>query len=473
VDKGAILKEVPTADIRIVSIIEEINQPNYIDPKTNNILFLGGYRHYPNISAVKIIAEEMFPAIRSVIPGAKLIIAGANAPDEVKALGTQEGIEFLGFIEDEDIDALYEQTFITIVPLIAGAGVKGKICQAISYSIPVVTNDIGNEGINLENLKDGFITNDNKEMVDYTIKAMKREYDLKQIAKNAQEKLLKLVGPQINKARMVNSIHTQVSICIVTYNRLGLLKKCLDSIFINTNYPNYKVLIWSNGCEDGTREYLNALATINDKVIPILSETNEVFVLPNNKMMKMFPDNDILLLNNDVEVTKNWLTALHEEAYSSDKIGIVGSKLLFPDGQLQEFGGELYLDGTGRNIGKWEDPDQAAYKKPKHAAFVSGCSFYIKKSTIEQIGMFDEQFHPCYCEDADYCYTAWEHGIETKVTPHSIIFHYEGGTAGTNTSSGFKKYQTINMKKFLNKHRDNLELINEKVREKNGALEIV
>ena len=468
-DKAAILKEIPNADIRVVSIIEEINEANYVDPQTNNILFLGGYRHYPNISAVKILAEEMFPAIKAAIPDAKLLIAGANAPDDVKALGEVEGIDFLGFIEDEDIDALYAKSFISIVPLIAGAGVKGKICQAISYRVPVVTNDIGNEGINLENNKDAFITNDTKEMVDYAINAMKRSYNLDEITKSAQGKFLDLVGPAVNKERMINSMQTQISICIVTYNKVDLLEKCIASILNHTKYQNYKVLVWSNGCEDGTREYLNAVAETNDKIIPILSDTNEVFVIPNNKMMKMFPDNDAVLLNNDVEVTENWLTALHEEAYSSSKVGIVGSKILFPDGKLQEFGGELYVDGTGRNIGKWEDPDQMEYKRVKHAAFVSGCSFYIKKSTMEQIGVFDEDFHPCYCEDADYCYTAWENGIETKVTPYSIIFHYEGGTAGTDTSSGFKKYQTINMKKFLKKHQDNLEAINNQVREKNGV----
>lgn len=473
VDKQAILEEVPNADIRVVSIIETINKEYYSDPKTNNILFLGGYRHYPNISAVKILADDIFPSIREEIPDAKLLIAGANATEEVEALGKREGIEFLGFIKNEEMEALYQRSFITIVPLIAGAGVKGKICEAISYGLPVVTNDIGNEGIGLESEKDAFITNDFEMMKMYAINAMQREYDLKLITNNAQKKFLDLVGPEVNKARMINSIQTQISICIVTYNKQDLLEKCIASILNNTNYPNYKILVWSNGCEDGTQDYLKALAEQDERIIPILSETNEVFVLPNNKMMQRFPNNDAVLLNNDVEVTENWLTALHDEAYSASSVGIVGSKILFPDGKLQEFGGELYLDGTGRNIGKWEDPDLPAYKESKYASFVSGCSFYIKKSTIEKLGVFDEAFHPCYCEDADFCYSAWENDLEVKVTPKSIIFHYEGGTAGTDTSSGFKKYQTINMKKFLEKHADNLEGINDNVRAKNESLKLV
>ena len=109
------------------------------------------------------------------------------------------------------------------------------------------------------------------------------------------------------------------------------------------------------------------------------------------------------------------------------------------------------------------NPNKEEYKKLRKTGYVSGCSMYIKRSTINKIGVFDEQFHPCYCEDSDYCYTAWEHGIQTVVTPHSIIFHDEGGTSGTDTSSGFKSYQIINMKKFLAKHQENLTAINDKI----------
>jgi len=466
-DADAIHAEISGADIAIVSIIEDIKKDSYLDPQTNNILFLGGYRHYPNINAAKILANDIFPKIKAAIPNAKLIIAGAHAPDDIKALGKLDGIEFRGFINDEDIEGLYRETFLSIVPLLAGAGVKGKICEAISYSVPVITNAIGNEGINLEHKTEAFITENTDEMAAFAIQLMQRTYDLPKLTRAAQSKLSNLVGPEMNKARMINSIVKQVSICIVTYNKIELLKKCISSILGNTKYSNYKILVHSNGCEDGTQEYLSAAAESDSRIIPILSKENEVFVLPNNKMMRMFDDNDAVLVNNDVEVTEGWLTALVDAAYSSKNIGIVGSKILFPDGKLQEFGGELYSDGSGRNIGKWEDPNQEEYKVIKRASFVSGCSFYIKRSTINAIGVFDEQFHPCYCEDADYCYSAWENGLETIVTPHSIIFHFEGATSGTDTSSGFKKYQKINMEKFHKKHGDQVDVVNEKVKSLN------
>jgi len=469
-DADAVRKEIPDADLAIVSIIENIKKNRYLDPETNNILFLGGYRHYPNITAATSLAKEIFPKVKAAIPNATLTIAGSNAPEEIKELGNIQGVNFKGFINDEDIPALYSESFIAVVPLKAGAGVKGKICEAISYALPVVTNAIGNEGINLEHNEEAFITESTEQMASHIISAMKREVNLAAMTKKAQEKFLDLVGPEVNKARMMNSLVKQVSICIVTYNKLELLQKCISSIHGNTNYPNYKILVHSNGCTDGTKEFLTAAASADSRIIPILSESNDVFVLPNNGMMNMYSGNDVVLLNNDVEVTQNWLTALVDTAYSDKNIGVVGSKILFPDGKLQEFGGVLYSDGTGKNIGKWEDPDQDIYKTTKRASFVSGCSFYIKRSTISKIGVFDERFHPCYCEDADYCYTAWENNLEVVVEPASIIFHFEGATSGTDTSSGFKKYQTINMEKFHKKHGSKVDEVNEKVARLNDEL---
>ena len=353
-DRQAILREIPEADVRVVSNIHEPILTTYEAPNNNNILFIGGYRHYPNISAVKKLAIEIFPKVQAKINNARLIIAGAYAPEEVIELGKLKGVEYRGFIEEGDMQDLYKRSLLSVSPLLAGAGIKGKICEAISYMTPVVTNAIGNEGIDLENEVSGFITENEGEMANLIIKAMKGEYDLGKIAQRAQNKLYQLVGSSVVKNRMLSSIYPEISICIVTWNRKELVKRCIDSILGNTYYPNYKILVHSNGCTDGTQKYLKAAANYSNRIIPILSNKNEVFVLPNNAMMQMFPNNDVVLINNDAYVTPNWLTALYDAAYSSKKYGIAGSKILYPDGKLQEFGSELYTDGTGKNIGKWE-----------------------------------------------------------------------------------------------------------------------
>ncbi len=466
-DKQYLINEIPEANVKVVSNVHQPITVEYQDPGNNNMLFIGGYNHYPNISAVKMVVREILPKVRQSHPDAKLIIAGANAPDDIKELGNLPGVEFKGFIPEEEMDDLYANTFISVSPVLAGAGIKGKICEAISYMVPVATNTLGNEGVNLVNGESGVISDDSSQMAQGIIELMHRNTSIGDIAKNAQSNLYKLVGPDVVQKRMFNSILPEVSICIVTWNRIDLLKRCIESIEGNTKYPNYKILVHSNGCEDGTQEYLTAASSINKKIIPILSKENEVFVKPNNNMMKMFPENDVVLVNNDVYVTENWLYALYDAAYASNEIGFSGSKILYPDGRLQEYGSELYEDGTGRNIGKFDDPDKPEFKKIRYVGYVSGCSLYIKRSTIEKVGMFDEQFHPCYCEDSDLCYTGWENGLGTVVTPHSIIFHDEGGTSGTDENTGFKAYQKVNFEKFLNKHKKNLKSIQNKIEQLN------
>ena len=77
-DKNAVLAEIPEADIRIVSNIHTMKEDSFIENKPDNILFFGGYNHYPNINAVKILAHQIFPQIKALNKNAKLLLAGSN-----------------------------------------------------------------------------------------------------------------------------------------------------------------------------------------------------------------------------------------------------------------------------------------------------------------------------------------------------------------------------------------------------------
>ncbi len=459
-DKEHILDEIPNADVRIVSNVHELEITKPVERTSKKILFLGGYKHTPNLTAVDALVTEIFPQIRAKHPDATLVLAGSHAPPEIRAYGELDGVDFRGFIEEEDLEALYEECHLTLIPLLAGAGIKGKICEAIAYKLPIITNDIGNEGINLEHGKDALVCNEFDALAQCAIDVFDGKYDLNSMTVGAQHKMTELVGAEVVKKAMVDSVSPCVSICIVTWNRQSLLERCVQSVLENTEYPNYKILVWSNGCADGTKEYLTALAEKEPRVEPILSDKNEVFVIPNNEMMLMYPDNDVVLVNNDTYVTRGWLRELHESAYARKNVGISGSKILYPDGRLQELGSELYANYSGNNIGKFDDPNKEQFLKEKEVGYVSGCSMYITRKTLDRIGVFDMQFHPCYCEDSDLAYTAWEHGIASVANPKSIIYHDEGGTSGTDTTNGFKAFQDINFHKFYTKHQGKINRIN-------------
>lgn len=452
VDRSKILAEIPNAKIDIVSNIHVLCSQPYYDNQSNNLFFIGSFLHRPNITAVLYIAQTIFPQVKASIPNVQFFLAGSNMPDEVKALDKIEGITIYENLSDEALDNLYAQVFIVVAPLLFGAGIKGKITEAITKLKPVITNKIGNEGINLQHEKEGLIV-ENDQMASIVCKALKREYDFESMTANAQKKIEGLIGLDAVRKNILSSLFPPISICIVTFNRLALLKRCINAIFEHTRYPNYRVLVYSNGCTDDTKAYLEHLAAEDARVFPFFGQQNEVFVRPSNKLMEKFPDDEVVLLNNDVVITPNWLSNLYNIAAANPEVGIVGPKILYPDSRLQEFGSIIYNDGSGENIGKNQQANKKEYTAPARVGYVSGCAMYIKRTTIRKIGYLDDQFHPCYYEDSDYCYTARKHGIETIVTPHSVVFHDEGATAGKNPLSGMKRFQVINKEKFLLKHR--------------------
>ena len=122
-----------------------IENYSYDAKDREGILFVGGFSHHPNIDGVKWFVENVYNLIRDKqnIP---FYIVGSNAPDEIKALDGN-GIVFKGFVSDEELSDIYKKCRMVVVPLRYGAGVKGKVIEAIYNGIPIVTTSVGAEGI--------------------------------------------------------------------------------------------------------------------------------------------------------------------------------------------------------------------------------------------------------------------------------------------------------------------------------------
>ena len=116
--------------------------------KRENIMFVGGFAHPPNADGVLWFAREVFPKIRERFPQVLFYIAGSKMTDEIKALAQPEsGIVIKGFVSDEELAKMYAECKVAVVPLRYGAGVKGKVLEALYNGIPLVTTTIGAEGI--------------------------------------------------------------------------------------------------------------------------------------------------------------------------------------------------------------------------------------------------------------------------------------------------------------------------------------
>lgn len=115
-------------------------------PAGSDIMFVGSFRHPPNVQAAKFLAEEVFPLVREAVPMARLVIAGAYVTDEIRGI-EGNGIHVAGWVSDQELESLYTQSRLSIVPLQVGAGMKLKVVEALANGIPLVTTSVGAQGL--------------------------------------------------------------------------------------------------------------------------------------------------------------------------------------------------------------------------------------------------------------------------------------------------------------------------------------
>lgn len=246
----------------------------------------------------------------------------------------------------------------------------------------------------------------------------------------------------------------QVSIIIPAYNQFEYTWRCLKSILDHTGDVPYQVIVADDVSTDRTK----SLDKIVSGIKIIRNKENLRFLKNCNNAAKEADGTYVLFLNNDTQVKPGWLRSLVELMESDDAIGMVGSKLLYPDGTLQEAGGIIWQDGSGWNYGRNEDASKPEYNYVREVDYISGAAIMIRHALWKEIGGFDELFAPAYCEDSDLAFEVRKRGYRVMYQPKSEVIHFEGVSNGTDVSFGLKKYQVENSQKLREKWKRELQL---------------
>lgn len=217
----------------------------------------------------------------------------------------------------------------------------------------------------------------------------------------------------------------RAAIVVLCWNRWDLTRRCLETLKAHTDLADAEVIAVDNGSTDETPARLAELPWVR----VVTNPSNLGYVRGNNAGIAAAPpDADVVLLNNDVEIHQDgWLDALRETAHASADVGIVGCRLVLPDGRLLHAGTFILPDTFwGQQIGALEtDVNQFAGTRDVEG-IVFACA-YVKREVLAKIGGLSEKFRS-YFEDTDFCLRAKDAGFRTVVCGAVTLVHHEHGS---------------------------------------------
>lgn len=261
-----------------------------------------------------------------------------------------------------------------------------------------------------------------------------------------------------------------VTVVIPSYNDLEVLVPCLRSIAETTNPKLVSVIVVDDYCKPEHKEAMKKLE--NEQVSVLLRDENGGFAKAVNTGLRVAdPKRDVVLMNSDIVAHPGWIEALQYGAHEFGvDTGIVGPKLLYPDGRIQSGGSyrNTEVPEFFDHYYRFQEANYGPANVPQYCLGVTGACMYLKREFLDYVGLLDENF-PFAFEDMDWCLRGWEAGFRSLYFPSATLTHVESATRAKNHTISEREKQSV--KYFWEKWGDWFDKRN--VRDASGRIRII
>jgi GT2 family glycosyltransferase len=463
-DRAILMQDLQSTPVFLITNIHEPIPTKSGFDQRRDFLFVGSFNHTPNENGVLWFVKKIFPLIRQQLPDAKVYIVGNNPTPKIKALHSNS-IIVTGWVPE--VKPYLEQCRVSVVPLLYGAGMKGKVGETLSNGLPMVSTSIGAEGMNIVHGEHAFVADDPKQFATFAVEL----YSKKDVWERMSHDGKQLIAGQYSEKKVSKRFEyllsfdrhgfqsyrafaypdpPKVSIVIPVFNQWVFTKQCLESIKKHTSI-SHEIIVVDNASTDETAQALCK----HPEVRLIQNEHNVGFPGAINQGIAAAIGEHVLLLNNDTIITDGWLERMVEILESHPNIGIVGPVSNKVSGvQLDKDANYTTIQEMHQYAAKKLQERKGSVLEFPRIAFL--CTL-IKRSLIDSIGGLDERFAPGNFEDDDYCLRANLAGYKTFVAQDIFVHHFGSKSFLANGENAYVQRLQTNRKKFNEKWESDAE----------------
>lgn len=427
---------------------------------TSNICFVGSSEHRPNSDAIRWFLEKVWEQLSAKNPGLCFHIIGKTNETEKTYYEQFKNVVVVGWVDS--VEETLPKYKLTIAPLRYGAGIKGKVGTSLIVGVPCVASKVAIEDMGLVPDVEVILAESVDDYVNRITHILQDESEWRRLSRNGAIKAEQLYSHEATFKRFIRILNDNnaldiahylsfinkvartkkpisfpaldkdtsidVSIVVPAYNNLELSRMCLASIYYSI-LPNDSIhfeVIYADDCSE--TNVIPELTSQFTNMVVTKTEANGGFVINTNIGSSVAKGTILVLLNNDAVVIPSWLDGLLQVIQSNESCYVAGSKMLYPNGKLQEAGAGLWTDGRALNQGRGDTSTTPEWNYVREVDYISFASVAIRKDYWDQVGGLNTQYGLGYFDDSDFCMGVRANKGIVLYAPNSEIVHNESAT---------------------------------------------